>query len=97
VLIDHSGSIFIKPMSSRIWCVAPSSPNVNPACEAQIFYVLVRKLLIDEFGHTLPVEKLAKVPRGIFPPIVNPAAIHVCFIIRFGKNAPGGFLEIIKF
>ncbi len=34
------GSIRIMPRSSRIWWVAPSSPRVKPACEAQIFTFL---------------------------------------------------------
>jgi hypothetical protein len=57
--------------------------------EAQILRFSQSKLLIDEFGHTLPVEKLAKVPvKGIFPPMVNPAAIPIMFAsaIQFGKN-----------
>ena len=35
------GSIFIRPMSSKIWWVALSSPNVSPACEAHNFYVFM--------------------------------------------------------
>ena len=35
------GNIFIIPMSSRIWCVAPSSPRVTPAWEAAIFTFLL--------------------------------------------------------
>ena len=31
------GSILIIPISSSIWCVAPSSPTVIPACVLQIF------------------------------------------------------------
>ena len=34
------GNIFIKPISSKIWCVAPSSPKVNPAWEAHILTFL---------------------------------------------------------
>ena len=30
------GSPRMRPISSRIWWVAPSSPSVRPACEAQI-------------------------------------------------------------
>ena len=35
------GSIFIMSMSSRIWCVAPSSPRVTPAWEAASFTFLL--------------------------------------------------------
>ena len=34
------GSIFIRPISSRIWWVAPSSPRVMPAWEAHILTFL---------------------------------------------------------
>jgi hypothetical protein len=66
--------------------------KVNPAWEAQIFTFYQSKLLIDEFGHTLPVE--ANVPvNGILPPIVNPAAIPIMFAsaIPIWKNVLGGF------
>jgi hypothetical protein len=53
-------------------------------------------VLIDEWSYTLPVEKLAKVPKWDFTPMVNPAAIPIMFLHRFGKNALGDF-KIVKF
>ena len=73
------GNIFISPMSSNIWWVAPSSPRVNPAWEAHTFTFLL-EYAIDWriWSYTRPVEKAAKVPvKGIFPPMVRPAAIPI--------------------
>jgi hypothetical protein len=86
-------------MSSRIWCVAPSSPNVNLHVKHR-FYIFISKLLIDEFGHKPSCRKLANVPVKEFYPIVNPAAIPIMFLLQqfqFGKNALMVFFEIIKF
>ena len=80
-------------MSSSIWWVAPSSPNVIPAWEAHIFTFLF-EYAIDclIWSYTLPVEKFANVPvKGIFPPVASPAASPIIFAsaIPVWKNLSG--------
>ena len=87
------GRVLIMLISSNIWCVAPSSPTVIPACVAHIFTLaFVCAIVFLIWSYALPAANTAKVlTYGIFPKVLNPAPVPIisCSAIPISKNLSG--------